>query len=115
MIALSPETFLTFAVLLVCLAAARFKFSWLSWWERPLARLARRKKLAIFLSAAAPLVLRAVLLPWYPAPEPRVHDEFTLLLSDVMQIEDFTPLAAEDASIMALRIVVFHERLLLSE
>jgi len=32
-------------------------------------------------SIAAPLILRAALLPLFPAPEPRIHDEFSFLLA----------------------------------
>jgi hypothetical protein len=76
----SPETGLAFGTLIVAVAAAWFGIRILGWWEKPLARLARRKKLAILVAALTPLVLRALLLPWFPAPEPRYHDEFSFLL-----------------------------------
>src|SRR5947207_11965027 len=43
----------------------------------------RRKWLVILMAGLAPLALRALLLPWFPAPQPRVQDEFShLLLAD---------------------------------
>ncbi|MDP8982901.1 MAG: hypothetical protein M3O35_20180 [Acidobacteriota bacterium] len=76
----SPETFIAAGTLMAAVAAAWFGIRQFGWWERPLARLARRKKLAILVAALAPLALRALLLPWFPAPEPRLHDEFSFLL-----------------------------------
>ena len=79
--ALSPGYWLAFLVLAFgFLLRFNRHAALLGWWERPLARLARRKKFAILLNAAMPLLIRALLLPSHPAPEPRVHDEFTLLL-----------------------------------
>jgi hypothetical protein len=44
-----------------------------------------RKSINILLSAAAPLILRALLLFWVPAPVPATHDEFShLLLADTI-------------------------------
>ena len=48
--------------------------------ERRLGALARRKWLAILAVGMAPLLLRALLLPWLPPPNPRVQDEFSHLL-----------------------------------
>src|ERR1700722_3948608 len=83
-LARNPEPFLAAVVVVLGMAlamlASRNGISWLGWWEGPLARVARRKKLAILISGAVPLILRAALLPWFAIPEPRVQDEFTFLL-----------------------------------
>ena len=79
--AVNPATFLAVGVVLLTTLALFFNLRWLGWWERPLARLARRKKTAIAIAVITPLALRALLLPLFPAPQPRVQDEFTLLLA----------------------------------
>ena len=48
--------------------------------ERRLGAVARRKWLTILAVGLAPLLLRALLLPWLPPPNPRVQDEFSHLL-----------------------------------
>ena len=70
---MNPEIPIAIAAALLSLIAAP---RWLTW----IAPLARRKMLAIAVAAVAPLILRAALLPWFPAPQPRVNDEFTTLL-----------------------------------
>ncbi len=72
------------AILLAAVAlgliAARWQFRGLGWWEEPLAKLARHRWTAIAVCAAAPVLLRLLLLPLFPIPEPRYHDEFSFLL-----------------------------------
>jgi len=76
----NPEIPLAAIVILLAALASWRRWRWPSWWERPLARGARRRWVSIAAAAAAPLVLRAALLPIYPIPQPRVQDEFTFLL-----------------------------------
>lgn len=44
-------------------------------------QLARRKPLAILAVGLAPMIVRALLLPVFPMPAPRIHDEFSHLLA----------------------------------
>jgi len=45
--------------------------------------IAQRKQLAVAVAALVPMLIRAALLPVYPAPAPAIHDEFSnILLAD---------------------------------
>ena len=79
----NPEIVLAFVVVVLSAVGARFGHRRLVWWPQPFAALARRKTLAIVVAGAAPLIVRAALIPWFPAPQPRVHDEFTILRGGV--------------------------------
>jgi hypothetical protein len=76
----SPEIALACTAVLAAVLAGYFNVNWLGWWERPLARLAVHRRLALAAAALLPLILRIALLSQFPAPEPRVHDEFSFLV-----------------------------------
>lgn len=59
----------------------RFGSSWFARIEASLSRLARRKRLAVFVVGSAALFARLALLPWFPIPLPVLPDDFSFLLS----------------------------------
>jgi len=48
--------------------------------EKEFRRIAARRSQAILLAALLPMIVRAIMLPWFPFPKPIVHDEFSYLL-----------------------------------
>lgn len=51
-----------------------------AWVERQFRALAAHRVRAIFVAGAIPMAVRLIMLAWYPAPQPIVHDEFSYLL-----------------------------------
>lgn len=54
--------------------------TWFSAIERSLRTIARNKRRAIWVAALFPMLVRLLMLPWYPPPPPQIHDEFSYLL-----------------------------------
>lgn len=81
--ALSRDEWLQLGILLGLIGVAAI---WPKWGvlfgrlESPIAWLAQRPRHAFAAVALAPLILRLLLLPVYPIPEPMIHDEFGYLL-----------------------------------
>jgi hypothetical protein len=73
------EAIAAIALLIACLApqtaAPLFRR-----WETRFATLVREPWRAIAAAALFPLIVRALFLPVFPLPLPRVHDEFSYLL-----------------------------------
>ena len=55
--------------------------SWFAKCELYLGRLSRNRTLAVVTAGILALAVRAIILPWVPAPQPSMHDEFSYLLA----------------------------------
>ncbi|MCU1329006.1 MAG: hypothetical protein JWN34_4376 [Bryobacterales bacterium] len=70
------------AVVLLLLAVLYPSFGarWFGTLERRLKLIAQCRWKAVLLAAGFPLVVRFLMLAWYPPPPPQIHDEFSYLL-----------------------------------
>jgi hypothetical protein len=76
----NPEIILAIAVVVLALLATRLEGGLQPARGFSPASLKSRPKLALTLVILAPLLIRAALLPRFPEPNPRIHDEFAFLL-----------------------------------
>jgi hypothetical protein len=78
----AAEWVLAAAALLI---AAAIPLKWLGPLRMLLVEVANRKRTAIFICGALPILIRLSLLWWIPIPDPSIHDEFShLLLADTL-------------------------------
>jgi hypothetical protein len=75
------EAGLTLIALAVALCWPRLARSWFSRIERAFGLFAKRKITAVVTVGCAMLLVRLVLLPWFPAPLPASTDDFSFLLA----------------------------------
>lgn len=75
------ETFALLLALCAALGLPRIGNHWFIRAEYALGRFAQRRHLVIAVIGLVPLVLRILLLPIQPIPEPYIHDEFTHLFA----------------------------------
>jgi hypothetical protein len=74
------ELVVTLLSLLLAFRAPQISLPVYSATLRHLRRIARHPYLSALLVAALPLLLRFVLLPWIPAPQPQIQEEFSYLM-----------------------------------
>ena len=75
------ECGLVVVALMAAFICPRLGARWFQPLERRFARLSRKRALSVVVVGATALVLRLLLLPILPIPEPAIHDEFSYLLA----------------------------------
>src|SRR5215469_2488430 len=78
---IGPEALLASVALLLALLMPLRGFKRPRNMELAFARLARRRRLSVFVCLLLSLALRAVFVPIIPVPDPAVQDEFSYLLA----------------------------------
>ena len=72
--------YMAFFSVLLALARPRWASAFFSGVERRFQDLARHRYRSLLAAALFPMIVRALMLPWYPPPPPQIHDEFSYLL-----------------------------------
>ena len=71
---------LTFVAVAAAMIRPGLASGWFGSVERHLRAIARNRRRAILIAALFPMLVRVVMLPWYPPPPAQIHDEFSYLL-----------------------------------